>query len=139
MSRLVWQRNAPIFLKDKILNFHNILQIGAYVIAIAVTSIPLTSQAHTRITASTPAEGAAVSKPKTVTMSFSEALHPPNVAASIVMSAMPDMKNHQPMVIRNFTSAWSNGNKTLTLNLRKPLQAGTYEVRWQAAFTVRLT
>ena len=49
------------------------------------------------------------------------------------MTAMPGMANHGEMVIRNFTTAWSNGNKTMTLTLRQPLRAGTYDVRWQAA------
>ncbi|WP_417614032.1 copper resistance protein CopC [Parasphingorhabdus sp.] len=115
------------------MNFRNILQIGTFAIAISAASIPAASQAHTQVIASTPAEGAAVARPRSVTMTFSEALLPPTVATSIVMTAMPGMKNHQPMVIRNFTPAWSNNNKTLTLSLRKPLQAGTYEVRWQAA------
>ena len=115
------------------MNFRNILQIGAFAIAISAASIPVASQAHTRVTASTPAEGSAVARPRSVTMTFSEALLPPTVATSIVMTAMPGMKNHQLMVIRNFTSAWSNNNKTITLSLRKPLQTGTYEVRWQAA------
>jgi len=89
--------------------------------------------AHTRVVASTPAEGATVARPRVVTLTFSEALLPPTAAASIVMTAMPGMKNHSPMVIRNFAAAWSNSNRTMTLTLREPLRAGTYEVRWQAA------
>jgi len=49
------------------------------------------------------------------------------------MTAMPGMANHGEMAIRNFTTSWSNGNKTMTLTLKKPLAKGTYEVRWQAA------
>jgi methionine-rich copper-binding protein CopC len=49
------------------------------------------------------------------------------------MTAMPGMPNHGEMTIRNFTTAWSNSNRTMTLNLRQALRAGTYEVRWQAA------
>ena len=77
--------------------------------------------------------GPTVAAPRVVTLNFSDALQPNTVAASIVMTAMPGMKNHGEMVIRNFTSAWSNGNRTLTLTLRQPLPSGTYEVRWQAA------
>ncbi|WP_240616816.1 copper resistance protein CopC [Sphingorhabdus sp. YGSMI21] len=127
------ETNFLLFWKDKLMTFSNVLKAGAYALAVATASVPAISMAHTKVVASNPAQGASVSKPKNVTMTFSEALLPPTVAASIVMTAMPGMKNHQPMVIRNFTAAWSNGNKTLTLNLRKPLQAGTYEVRWQAA------
>ena len=89
--------------------------------------------AHTRVTASTPAQGATVAKPRVLKLTFSEALLPPTVAASIVMTAMPGMPNHGDMMIRNFTIAWSNNNRTMTLTLRQPLRTGTYEVRWQAA------
>lgn len=94
---------------------------------------PSITLAHTRVVASTPAEGATVGRPRVVTLTFSEALLPPTAAASIVMTAMPGMQNHSPMVIRNFATAWSNSNRTMTLTLREPLRAGTYEVRWQAA------
>lgn len=49
------------------------------------------------------------------------------------MTAMPGMANHGEMPIRNFTTSWSDDGKTMTLALKKPLPAGTYEVRWQAA------
>ena len=79
------------------------------------------------------AQGAKVKAPRSLTLTFSEALLPPTAAASIVMTAMPGMANHGEMVIRNFTTAWSNGNKTMTLSLKQPLRAGSYDVRWQAA------
>lgn len=107
--------------------------IAAVTISISSLAIPSIASAHTRVTASTPAQGAKVKSPRALTLSFSEALLPPTVATSIVMTAMPGMPNHGEMVIRNFTSSWSNGNKTLKLSLRKPLQAGSYDVRWQAA------
>lgn len=94
---------------------------------------PSVAGAHTRVVSSTPAEGATVSRPRVVTLNFSEALLPPTVAATVVMTAMPGMPNHGEMVIRNFATAWSNDNRTMTLNLKQPLRAGTYEVRWQAA------
>lgn len=105
--------------------------------ALAMVSAPLvlpaTVLAHTKVIASMPAEGAKVGSARVVTLTFNEALLPPTAAASIVMTAMPGMANHGEMAIRNFTTAWSNGNKTMTLNLKKPLAKGTYEVRWQAA------
>jgi len=96
-------------------------------------SLPSSALAHSRMASSTPAEGSTVAAPRVITMNFSEALLPPTAAASIVMTAMPGVKNHGEMVIRNFTPVWSNDNKTLTLNLRQPLKAGDYDVRWQAA------
>lgn len=100
--------------------------------AASVAAVPV-ALAHSRVVASTPAEGATVKAPRVVTLTFSEALLPPTAAASIVMTAMPGVKDHGEMVIRNFTTAWSDGNRTMTLALRKPLGAGTYELRWQAA------
>ncbi len=108
--------------------------IIAFVAASTATlAMPGIALAHTKVVASSPAQGATVAKPKQVRLTFSEALLPPTVATSIVMTAMPGVKNHGEMVIRNFTSGWSDGNKTLTLSLRQPLRAGTYDVRWQAA------
>ncbi|MFN4020104.1 MAG: copper homeostasis periplasmic binding protein CopC [Erythrobacter sp.] len=106
---------------------------AALAIAASPLALPAAALAHTKVVASTPAEGATVASARTVSLTFSEALLPPTAAASIVMTAMPGMANHGEMVIRNFTTAWSNGNKTMTLTLRQPLRAGTYEVRWQAA------
>lgn len=99
----------------------------------AALATPTLALAHTKVVASSPAQGTTVAKPKQVKLTFSEALLPPTVATSIVMTAMPGVKNHGEMVIRNFTSSWSDGNKTLTLVLRQPLSPGSYDVRWQAA------
>lgn len=113
------------------------MKIASAFAAVAMAAASLTSPtialAHTRVVASTPAEGATVARPRVVALTFSEALLPPTAAASIVMTAMPGVANHGDMVIRNFTTAWSNDNRTMTLTLRQPLRAGTYEVRWQAA------
>jgi methionine-rich copper-binding protein CopC len=49
------------------------------------------------------------------------------------MTAMPGMPNHGEMLMRNFTAKWSADGETLTLTLARPLPAGTYDVRWQAA------
>ena len=99
----------------------------------APLSAPTAALAHTKVVASTPAQGLTVARPRVVALTFSEALLPPTAAANIVMTAMPGMANHSPMVIRNFNTKWSNSNRTMTLSLRQPLRAGTYEVRWQAA------
>jgi copper resistance protein C len=101
-------------------------------LAVTTISVPPIANAHSRVTASMPAQGVTVRAPRIVTLTFSDAMLPPTTAASIVMTAMPGVPNHGEMIIRNFTPAWSNGNRTLTLTLRQPLRAGTYEVRWQA-------
>ena len=105
----------------------------ASALALSIIAPATVGQAHSRVVASTPAQGATVAQPRAVTLTFNEALLPPTAAATIVMTAMPGMPGHGEMVIRNFTTAWSDGNRTLTLNMRQPLRAGTYEVRWQAA------
>jgi copper resistance protein C len=107
--------------------------IAGAALTLSSVVIPTTADAHTRVVASTPAQGATVQRPRLVLLTFSEALLPPTVAILIVMTAMPGVPNHGEMVIRNFTPAWSNGNRTLTLTLRQPLRTGSYDVRWQAA------
>jgi len=103
--------------------------------ALAITTLGTHGvvSAHTKVVASTPAQGATVTRPGIVRITFSEALLPPTVATSIVMTAMPGMANHSPMIIRNFKTTWSKDNRTLMMTLRKPLAAGSYEARWQAA------
>lgn len=91
------------------------------------------AHAHSKVVASTPPQGATVAAPKTLSLSFSEALIPPTASVSIVMTAMPGVKNHGEMVIRNFTQSWSDNNRTWTLKLRQPLRSGSYDIRWQAA------
>ena len=106
--------------------------LAAAAMVAASLASPSGAHAHVRVVASTPAEGATADRPRTLTLSFSDAVEPATAAASIVMTAMPGVKNHGEMVIRNFTAAWSDSNRTMTLTLRHPLRAGTYEVRWQA-------
>lgn len=91
------------------------------------------STEHVEVLSATPAAGSTVSGPRTVTLTFNQALPPSAVGVSIVMTGMPGMANHGEMVIRNFTQGWSADGRTLTLSLRQPLRAGTYDVRWQAA------
>ena len=107
--------------------------IASLVLVLGALGLSPAALAHSRVVSSTPAQGASVASPRVLTLNFNEALLPPTTAASIVMTAMPGMADHSEMTIRNFSSAWSNGNRTLTLNLRQPLRTGSYEVRWQAA------
>lgn len=101
-------------------------------LAAAALALSTPALAHVKITSSTPAEGATVAAPKTVVLTFSDPLNPARTGIELVMTAMPGHANHGIMPIRNFTPAWSNGNKTLTLTLRQPLRTGTYEARWQS-------
>lgn len=110
------------------------MRIPAFFAAFALTALaPTALLAHVELTASTPAAGAEAKAPRTVTLTFSQPVDQATAAASIVMTAMPGVQNHGEMVIRNFTAGWSDDGQTMTLNLRQPLRAGTYQVRWQAA------
>jgi len=110
------------------------MRIPAFLAALALSVLaPAGLLAHVELTASTPAAGTAAKAPREVTLTFSQPVDPATAAASIVMTAMPGVANHGEMAIRNFTPAFSADGMTLTLSLKKPLPAGTYEVRWQAA------
>jgi methionine-rich copper-binding protein CopC len=111
------------------------MRIAALFAALALTALAPSAPllAKVKLAASTPAVGAKAKSPKTVTLTFSEKVNPAKATAAIIMTAMPGMPNHGEMPIRNFTASWSADGKTMTLTLKKPLPAGTYDVRWQAA------
>jgi len=110
------------------------MRYPAFLTALALTALaPPALLAHVELAASTPAAGAQSKAPKTITLAFSQPVAPASASASIVMTAMPGMANHGEMTIRNFTASWSADGKTMTLTLKKPLPAGSYDVRWQAA------
>ena len=91
------------------------------------------AQAHTRLVSSTPSANAIVTKPGRVVLTFNERVVANFTGATLVMTSMPGMANHQPMPITGFTSAMSADGKTLTLTMRRALAAGTYQLRWHAA------
>lgn len=103
---------------------------AALALAAMVPGAPLL--AHVTLAASTPVAGAKAKGAKVITLTFSEKVDPAKAAATIVMTAMPGMKDHPEMLIRNFTPRWSLDGKTLTLTLTKPLPTGSYDVRWKA-------
>lgn len=110
------------------------MRIPAFLAALALSALaPGALLAHVQLVASTPAGGGEAKAPKAITLTFSAPVDPAGAAVSIVMTAMPGMKDHGEMLIRNFTPRWSPDGKTMTLALAKPLPAGSYEVRWQAA------
>lgn len=111
------------------------MRIAALFAALALSALAPSAPllAKVKLAASTPAAGAKAKAPKTVTLTFSEKVNPAKATAAIIMTAMPGMANHGEMPIRNFTASWSADGKSMTLTLKKPLPAGTYDVRWQAA------
>lgn len=110
------------------------MRIPAFIAALALGALaPSPLLAHVQLTASTPAAGTEAKAPKAVSLTFNLPVDPASAAVSIIMTAMPGMKDHGEMAIRNFTPNWSDDGKTMTLALAKPLPSGSYEVRWQAA------
>lgn len=110
------------------------MRSSAIFIALALSLLaPSAAWAHIQLTASTPATGTEAKAPKTVTLTFSMPVNQGTASAAIIMTAMPGMKDHGEMAIRNFTPSWSADGKTLTLTLANSLRKGTYDVRWQAA------
>ncbi|WP_374526273.1 copper homeostasis periplasmic binding protein CopC [Sphingopyxis sp.] len=93
---------------------------------------PGAALAHARLTGSTPAANATVSKVTTIGLTFSEKLIASTVKAELVMTGMPGMKDHPPMKIA-FTSAMGKDGKSMTLQLKRALAPGTYKVQWSAA------
>ena len=95
-------------------------------------AIPGAAIAHVKLTASTPAANATVSKPARIELKFSEKLIAPTVKTEVIMTAMPGMKDHPPMKMAH-TSQMGKDGKSMTLMLKKALVPGSYTVKWSAA------
>ena len=91
------------------------------------------AQAHTKLISSSPAANSTVAKPGRLVLNFNERVVANFTGATLVMTSMPGMANHQPMAITGFTSAMSADGKTLTLTMRRALTPGTYQLNWHAA------
>ena len=91
------------------------------------------AQAHTKLISSLPAANSTVAKPGRLVLNFNERVVANFTGATLVMTSMPGMANHQPMPISGFTSAMSADGKTLTLTMRRALTPGTYQLKWHAA------
>ena len=57
----------------------------------------------------------------------------PAANATVAVTGMPGMASHAPMAITGFTAQMGKDRKSMTLLLRRPLAAGTYQVSWTAA------
>lgn len=99
---------------------------------LAILALAGTAQAHTRLVSSSPAANATVAKPGRVVLTFNERVVANFTGATLVMTSMPGMASHQPMPISGFTSAMSADGKTLTLQMRRALTPGTYQLSWHA-------
>lgn len=79
-----------------------------------------------------PAANAAVKPPGKITIGFNAPLKPGSAGAEIVMTGMPGMADHPPMVIKAFTNELADDGKSLVLKLKNPLPVGSYTVNWAA-------
>jgi methionine-rich copper-binding protein CopC len=98
--------------------------------ALIALAVPAAANAHATVTGSYPAANAAVKPPGKITINFNAPLKPGTAGAEIVMTAMPGMTDHPPMVIKAFTNELADDNRTLVLKLKNPLPVGSYTIRW---------
>lgn len=96
--------------------------------AALVVALPGIAFAHPRLITASPAANAIAAKPTRIVLTFSENLVGPLSGIELTMTGMRGMANHAPMPIRGFTARASG--KNLTVNLPRPLPAGTYELKW---------
>ena len=101
-------------------------------VMLLATGLPMVAKAQPSVIASTPAAGSSAKRLSQITLGFYAPLSPGTAGAEIVMTGMPGMTDHPPMVIKAFTTQMSADGRTLTLALRKALPAGSYTVKWSA-------
>jgi methionine-rich copper-binding protein CopC len=106
------------------------LPMRTTIIALALIAAP--ALAAPGVTSTYPAANAAVKPPGKITIGFNAPLKPGSAGAEIVMTAMPGMADHPPMVIKAFTNELADDGKTLVLKLKSPLPIGSYTVNFAA-------
>ena len=88
------------------------------------------AQAHPKLLASTPADGAEGAPPEKIELHFSENLVTQFSGAKLLMTEMSGMA-HAPMPVKAKVSGGSDP-KTMLITPTAPLVAGTYKVEWRA-------
>lgn len=99
----------------------------ALAVAALGLAVPQLAAAHAALVSSSPAANAAVAAPTKIELRFNEAVIGATARATIAMTGMPGM------AITGFTAKLGKDRKSMTLLLRRPLTAGTYQVSWTAA------
>jgi len=89
------------------------------------------TQAHPKLLSSYPSDGATVTSPAKIELSFSEKLTTQFSGAKLIMTEMPGMSSHSPMGIKA-TVAGSADPKMMVITPAAPLPPGTYKVEWRA-------
>lgn len=100
---------------------------------LATPAVTAPALAAPTVTSTYPAANAAVKPPGKISIGFNAPLKPGSAGAEIVMTAMPGMADHPPMVIKAFTNELADDGKTLVLKLKSPLPIGSYTVNFAAA------
>jgi len=100
----------------------------AFLAVLAAATLPSTAMAHPKLVSASPAQNASVSRPTSISLTFSELLVAPLSGIEITMTGMPGMANHKPMPIKGFTTK-VNG-KTIVATLPRALPIGTYLLKW---------
>ncbi|SDZ49119.1 copper homeostasis periplasmic binding protein CopC [Pseudomonas sp. NFIX28] len=103
------------------------------VIAVALgagLSLAGVAQAHPKLLASTPTEGAKVAAPAKIELQFSEKLTTQFSGARLLMTGMAGM-SHAPMAVKASVAGGSDP-KSMIITPAAPLAAGAYKVEWRA-------
>jgi methionine-rich copper-binding protein CopC len=100
----------------------------AFLAALGVAALPSAAMAHPKLLSSNPAQNATVSRPTSLTLTFSEVLVAPLSGIDLTMTAMPGMADHKPMPIKGFTTKVQG--KTIVATLPRALPIGTYLLKW---------
>jgi hypothetical protein len=88
-------------------------------------ALAFTSLFHTALKSSIPARGAAVTSPKMVSLTFTEAV---NVNLTTIAIVKPDSSVVETLVVKHGVPA-----ATVSAPVLKPIAAGRYLVRWKTA------
>lgn len=102
------------------------------IVLAALVAVPSGALAHAALTGSTPAANSSVAAPTKIVLRFNERLLSATVRTDLVMTGMPGMADHAPMVIAH-TAQMAKDGKSMTLAPRRRLVRGTYRVTWTAA------
>ncbi len=102
--------------------------------AFLLVGLPSTAIAHVKLVSSTPMANSAISKPARIELLFSEKIIAATIKTEVIMTGMPNMKDHPPMKMAHSSQMGKDG-KAVTLLLKKALVPGNYTVKWSATGT----
>lgn len=104
----------------------------AALVLFAATTLAVPVHARPALVAATPASGASVAAPRTIRLAFSEPVTLPGSTLGLVMTSMPGMAHHAPMMVKGFATSLADDGRTLVATLPRALPAGTYRLAWHA-------